>query len=99
MGAMTPLIKEQLDELEDKARHYCMPCGPDNVNTILTNDLLSLLDMARAYLNTADALVSLADAAELVGEKLFIIQPFFDVYKKHGETIAAVRAGRKAGRR
>lgn len=44
--------------------------------------------------DVAAALIALADAAELVGEKLHVVQPFFDVYKKHGATIESVMRAR-----
>jgi hypothetical protein len=41
----------------------------------------------------SEALVALADGADKCAQAPhFIVQPFLDVYRKHGETIAAVRA-------
>lgn len=51
--------------------------------------VLALLDEVERL---RGALVALADAADVVGEKLHIVQPYLSLYKKHGDTIAAARA-------
>lgn len=51
--------------------------------------VLALLDECERM---REALIALADAADAVGEKLHIVQPYLALYKKHGDTIAAARA-------
>jgi len=46
-----------------------------------------------------EALVALADGADKCAEAPhFIVQPFLAIYKKHGETIAEVRAALAGGK-
>ncbi len=46
------------------------------------------IDMVTEYL---EALVALADAAEILHKEHYIIQPFFAIYKQHGGVIEQAR--------
>ena len=49
--------------------------------------------LARQAREKDEALVALADAADKCGEAPhYIVQPFLNIYRRHGETIAEVRA-------
>ena len=79
--------------------------GGDKRYAFLFHNLATRLHIADESLSTAtaalkeadEALIALADGAELVSAKTSIVQPFLSIYKKHGAAIESARERRRLG--
>lgn len=68
-------------------------CGSGRVTKRVAQAMEESISALKSNRDEAEiALIALATAAEAVSEKLYVVQPFLDVYKKHGSVIATARA-------